>query len=626
MAKLKPIISACLEEENLELEMLISRVAQKTNVEKNKIHNRIKKMIENKELACNDNIVFVIQKETTYSLNVNGSSFSTTKENNQNITTINISEETRTDFFEKLEDVENITNDFLSDLETSFLNYNPLDILAFYSINLYISSFQENSLYTIPIQEIIQKILLKKPFYAYESSEKDISELESIFKKIHCQLGFYGMKELNSNLSKVEQEILMFSRLKFFFLRSDAYLEHYEEISKELFSQCDAVLIKKGFTIEKYWETLYEIKEQIEKNYDFSEMERLNKYYYTFKNKYSSEEIITNYNLKYGTNISTLGNNISNIGKGNSFKINPTPKINSKLLELISLQFGENSSWNHILDRSLVHVKPIIKYDDNYYCFLLHNLYFDVIPIIESLLTDEDKNQLNYSKIKGEYFEKKGLSLINSLIDGKLYCNLKYLDKEIDGIIVKDDLVFLIEIKGKKKRAPIGTDILNLIKSDFKAHINESFNQANNAYLYIKTNPMCSFKDNGADIPINFKDKKFYFINITLENFSILAHDVNLIKSWDSELLNGEITPWIVNIWDLMAMNKYLKENKQKIVFKKYINERIERSKESNPLKSFDELEFFCYYLKNKNLKSYSEDSTLLYGFLEEFEKNDSII
>jgi len=49
--------------------------------------------------------------------------------------------------------------------------------------------------------------------------------------------------------------------------------------------------------------------------------------------------------------------------------------------------------------------------------------------------------------------------LLNNLINGKLFPNLKHpKGNEIDGIIVNKDIVFLIEVKDKKRRVIAGVN------------------------------------------------------------------------------------------------------------------------------------------------------------------------
>ena len=159
-------------------------------------------------------------------------------------------------------------------------------------------------------------------------------------------------------------------------------------------------------------------------------------------------------------------------------------------------------------------IKPIIEANKKYYCFLTANLIRNVIPIIESQLTQKDKDEIAYSDIKGDYFEVKTINLLNKLIMGEAYSDLTYhRDKEIDGIITRDDVIFLIEVKGKKKRIIAGvSDILRLTKDDFKAHVADAFNQTKRAYDYIQRMDEAEFKDKTGKVTLKLKkmrSKKF---------------------------------------------------------------------------------------------------------------------
>lgn len=503
------------------------------------------------------------------------------------------------------------------ELETIIVEkYNPLDVLAYVSANnLFIdpnvdteSSFKGKQFFP----EIIQNIILKNEIKKYEYEEKEgISEIEEILDSLVNQFTGYILSEtmIRPDLSEIEKVIFVRVMLTFLFIRGEAYPSHHKQISLELFSIINDTLKQKGFTIEEYWSTVEEIKKQIQNNYN-EPLKALFDEHPRFKEFVAQEE--------------ERGTNPQDIIKKGSFQIQINKKINIKLLDILSMNFGDNEGWNSPLDQNEIPIKPIIKLNDTYYCFLIAHLIRNVIPIIESILTESEKTQLKYSDLKGEFFEEKTLSLLGQLIDGQVYPKLTYPPRtEIDGIIVKNDLVFLVEIKGKKRRIIAGVDdILKLTKEDFEAHINEAFEQTKRALNHIQTNDEAEFRNSQRGVIIKLKKdkiKKIYLVTVSLASFSELS--INLIKSWDPQLLEGTDYPWMVNIYDLMVLNEILE--KETGAFIKYVDQRIEVAK-NDDLTAIDELDFLGYFLEHGHLTK-SEDlksiqSPLIHGYSEKID------
>ncbi len=185
--------------------------------------------------------------------------------------------------------------------------------------------------------------------------------------------------------------------------------------------------------------------------------------------------------------------------------------------------------------------------------------------------------------------------------------------------------ILLIEIKGKKKRIIAGNqDILALTKEDFKAHIDEAYMQSKKALDYIKKQEITIFKDKNKKIVLNIKKEdveEIYLINISIEDFSIMATDLNLVKLWDPELLKGDIYPWIVNIYDLIVIGDLIEKSED---FFDYLTQRIKISK-NYELKSSDELNFLGYYLTNGSLSKTKDikefQSPLIHGYSEDIDR-----
>ena len=547
---------------------------------------------------------------------------------------------------EKLPELKKDLEDKFQNIEKLILeNFDPLDVLAYVSAKNLLgdpetyteSSFQGKQLFPEIIQNVVLKNQIEK--YGTETNRDKISQIDGYLSSLFSILINYISADtlVRTDLAPVEKDIYIRVLFNFLMLRGDAYPQHYKEIALELFSKIKDILELKGFTIEEYWSTLEELWRQIQYNYNeppkrlFEEYSKFVEFASEEENKGTSpKEIIEKFKADFASRkkeIDPILRKLTDLLLKGSFEIEINNRINQKLLGLLSMNFGDNCGWNSPLDKSDIAIKPIIRINGKYYCFLVVHLLRNVIQIIESILSDAKKQQIRYSDIKGDFFEEKALKLLGDLIKGKTYHNLKYpKGNEIDGVIVLNNLVFLIEIKGRKRRIVAGvSDVLKLAKEDFEAHINEAFEQTKKALNYINSKNMVEFKDEKGTVVLKLQKgaiKKVYLINVTLENFSDLCLNLNMVKTWDSNLIKGNQYPWIISIYDLLVINELLE--KQTNAFLKYLDERIEVERE-NTLQAIDELDYFGYFLdhgslaKEKNLKDLK--SLLIHGYSEKIDR-----
>ena len=140
-----------------------------------------------------------------------------------------------------------------------------------------------------------------------------------------------------------------------------------------------------------------------------------------------------------------------------------------------------------------------------------------------------------------------------------------------------------------------------MTKEDVKKQINEPFEQSKRALDYIKSKPKVEFRNRETNTSLSIREEDFkniILINVTADSFSEFTTDLNVLKSWDPELLKGDVYPWSVNIYDLLVVTDLL-ENADDFI--DYVSERVRLSKD-NDIKSIDELDYLGYYLQNGSL------------------------
>lgn len=503
-------------------------------------------------------------------------------------------------------------------------NFNPLDALGYISFtNLACeseecseSNFEEKQFFV----ELVHNIILKHDFSVFPKNSDDtkFDELEKLLNEYWSKFNWLIICETISKdeLSYEEQDIYIRTILNFLFVRSEAYPQHYQQTAEELFSNIQHILSGKGFTIEDYFSTLNEINRQIN-----SRISRQLNFLYNIKEerdsfidfieknekeKKSPKETSDEYEEKILEIKAKFYPDYEIFQEADFprclYEIKLNEKVNTILLDLLVLNFGSNKDWSSPFDISDIPLRPLIKVEGKFYCFIKQNLIKNVIPIIESLLLSSEFNE--YRDEKGNYFESKTLKLFcNILPNAEIYSKLKYPNNnELDGLVIHKDNLFLIEVKGKKRRCiACADDILDMTKEDVQASVNSAFEQSKRALEYIKNDEEVNFvsDENGANITIHKKSiKSVFLINVTASSFSEFTTDLRVLKLWDQNLIKGDIYPWNVNIYDLLVIVDLL-ENEDDFI--EYVSERIRLGKD-NDIVAWDELDYLGYYLEHGSL------------------------
>lgn len=140
-----------------------------------------------------------------------------------------------------------------------------------------------------------------------------------------------------------------------------------------------------------------------------------------------------------------------------------------------------------------------------------------------------------------------------------------------------------------------------MTKEDVQEQINEPFKQSKRALEYIKSRATSELRTKEKGITLKIKEKEFrriFLINVTADAYSEFTTNLDILKSWDSTLLVGDIYPWNVNIYDLLVVTDLLEKSED---FIDYISERIRLSKD-NDIRAIDEIDYLGYYLENGSL------------------------
>ncbi len=314
------------------------------------------------------------------------------------------------------------------------------------------------------------------------------------------------------------------------------------------------------------------------------------------------------------------------------FKIVPFTVQEKKIYEQFSIEFGENKLFfkpdkfkAFPLNDSNIYFKPILRFNNDFYCFSLALPHRNMFKMTENLIEKADSiyhqnvfrgNTSNTSK--DNYIEQKTKRLFEKLLPNvKFFHSLEYkifesgLEKrtELDIIGVGVGTIYIIEVKAGQLTTKHRRGALKGLKDRIKETINEGSYQCHRALQYIINNESPSFNfvsDGKSDqLTINKSPStKFIKISVTFEHYSVIS--INLKELIDSGLLNPDYKrTWIVSLNDLMVFSDIIETEQD---FLDYLHYRIDLYERSD-ITFVDEIDILGFFLDgNFPLKPFKQD------------------
>jgi len=288
------------------------------------------------------------------------------------------------------------------------------------------------------------------------------------------------------------------------------------------------------------------------------------------------------------------------------FKIHQT-SLPTELLQQLSISIGENTIFQEgkidcfPVNNSKIYEKPLVKIDNEYYCFNSPNLFYNLHIIIESLILNlipENKRSKQYANKKGDYLEDKSIELFQKLLpNSKVYKNLKYnKDDEVDGIVIYQDRIFIIEAKSNKFSSGAKKGSIGSIRSDTKKIIEKAYQQAIRAKEYILSKDMVEFKNNKKEVILTIDSTRvsnIYMINTTLEALGNITSNLNSLDRFG--FIKGKDWIWSVYLNDLRIISEIIDSPTEFIL---YLERRI-RINDYPQIHTMEEIDIFGYFLYN---------------------------
>ena len=430
--------------------------------------------------------------------------------------------------------------------------------------------------------------------------ENKIEEFKALITEIlNDVISYFATETVEGKTDEVKSKIRFMSLTSYLFLRGDSYIEHHLELVNDLFKPHDSFL-KENFdlTIDEIIDGIKDIGSQLLENSSdqqefwvkVGELQELFKdFIEKDENKnLSIEDIKKNYN-----NLPEVQEKSRELGvlkrktEKFPFIIEPNDKIPKKLLKLLGSHFGENKSFTSFkkgpcwpTNDSIIQERPIIEYNDAFYCFIPNILFRNTINIIEAWIKEKDESYFEntYKTKSGEYLEIKALDYFKTIFpDAEIYNKLFYhitengerKRPETDGIVIYDNNLFIIEAKGGSFSLSARRGSIQALKNDATELIDKAYSQALRTKKYIEESDEPVFEDERGSEKLVIMDKNrfknIYLINVTLENLRYISINLNLLNAID--LIQGKEWPWSIFINDLRIISEIVEFPSEFILF-----------------------------------------------------------
>jgi len=314
--------------------------------------------------------------------------------------------------------------------------------------------------------------------------------------------------------------------------------------------------------------------------------------------KYSESLKATNLKLKNIYDATDISFNDS------IFKIHET-LLSKELLEQLSINVGDNICFQEgdieffPINSSLIYDKPFTKINDEYYCFNHALIYYHLHNLLENIVLNIiplNKHQKNYYKKKGEYLENKSLDLFQQMLPNcKIYKNLRYeIDYEVDGLVVYDNHIFIIESKSNKFTLGAKKGNIDKIKRNTKDIVEKAYQQAIRVKKYILSKESVEFRDKNKKVVLTINRNKInniYLVNSTLEPLNHITSNLTSLKQFG--FIKDDEWIWSVYLNDLRIITEIIDLPSEFLV---YIERRI-KFNEYPQIKMTEEIDIFGYFL-----------------------------
>lgn len=502
--------------------------------------------------------------------------------------------------------------------------------------------------------EYLLSLFLSAPFpvACTKPSPRETQQCIDLLADFHGQATIYYVLSADSkNGNPWETQMILTQRLQTLHVRGDSYAKHYRQSFQAIATSHDPFLRQHyGFDSAQLLAAIEHVDASVQEaiGHAFEKardsMTPLAEAFERFDKEgiKPDDPRVKAWAEAHREEATDFRTEIDSFGGPEIFEIAPRDATEAAILNLLAIQFGENSDfWSKFpkwlgwpLNPSLITKRPILLHAGKFYAFHLPLLSRNALALAEGLIQRADAGywQNTFLSRRDNYVEAEAVRLIAGMLPGCLsYPNLYYdyteagqtRRAELDGLILYDDCLLIVEVKASGLSDAARRGAPDSLQSDLTASLDKAYSQATRVLTVVRSAAEIPFSDErGAEIlRIKFADYRHVFlISVTREHFASLATQLHIIRKLG--LIQGVEWPWAVCLDDLRVIAEM---TDYAVVFLQYLTRRVAVNQHET-LATVDELDLFGLFYSNglyaEELPKFAEATmVMLTGYSDRFDE-----
>jgi hypothetical protein len=228
-------------------------------------------------------------------------------------------------------------------------------------------------------------------------------------------------------------------------------------------------------------------------------------------------------------------------------------RFESALKELaIGVSSLDPSAYTGLYDESPFIERPFLEFGGRYLLVIPGMVLRDPIELLEDRLL---QGKPNFSEARAKTLDRLAVTYLGAMLPGSTaYTNLFYEGTELDGLVLFEDIAFVIEGKGTALSVQAQRGDVERLKRDVGKAVEDAWKQGARAREFILREGDTVFRDDhGVEITIPAGSvREVFIVNPTLHDLGGHASQLGLLRALGL-FPDGEL-PWSVYINDLRVI------------------------------------------------------------------------
>lgn len=478
--------------------------------------------------------------------------------------------------------------------------------------------------------EFALSLWLAQPFPAGpgERTPAITQECLDLLENTHQQASvYYALTSRSRAHNPDEAEMISSLRLDTLHVRGEGYRQHLELHYREIASPHDAVLrAAYHFDSRDLADAIAYAERSVQANLDRANDQRvaalqvqheiaarelnLPQENPAVKARASSSDFAARHQAEFTRALEAF----ERMGAPEVFAVPPRNATDDAIFQQLALRFGDNAAFVDAIPRwrgwplnpSRIRERPLVEHGGRYYAFHLPLLGRGALRIVENLIKRHDLGywQTSFLRRRDDWVEATAVNLVAGMLSGcEAHQNLFYdclddqgrpLHTEVDGVIVFDDSLLIIEVKASTFGEDARRGGPDAIADGLRDTLDKAYAQAHRLLDLTRSRPEVCFTDAGGAERLRVRFAEFrrcFVLSVTRESLGAFATRLYLTRRLG--YIQGREWPWAVSLLDLRAISEIIDRPS---VFLHYLIRRM-AANDAPQLAASDELDLFGYFL-----------------------------